>query len=211
MMSLRGACLAASTVGGRRYRERMRAPASCGIADASGERCLDPVDGIAPLALCTRHLVAAHDWVAGNVGVTDVLPSPCQACGSRLGVRYPSGWLCAICEWRVGDIPDEDIAERRVDVVYYLRFGDRIKIGTSGNPRMRLASQRYEHLLAFERGTRAVEQRRHAQFAEIRILRTEWFEISDALLRHIDVLRAGGDDPWQQYARWVSERLALKG
>ena len=41
-------------------------------------------------------------------GVTDVLPSPCLACGSRLGVRYPSGWLCAICEWRVGELPDGD-------------------------------------------------------------------------------------------------------
>ncbi|PPG99701.1 ATPase, partial [Rathayibacter sp. AY1H3] len=26
----------------------------------------------------------------------------------------------------------------RVDVVYYIRFGERIKIGTSGNPRQRL-------------------------------------------------------------------------
>ncbi|WP_150308087.1 GIY-YIG nuclease family protein [Planctomonas psychrotolerans] len=189
----------------------MSVPPVCSIVDEVGRQCPEPVDGAAPLNLCTHHLVAAHDWVAGDVGVTDTLPSPCQACGSRLGVRYPSGWLCAICEWKVGDIPDEDIAERRVDVVYYLRFGDRIKIGTSSNPRMRLASQRYEQLLAFERGTRAVEQRRHAQFAEFRILRTEWFDISESLLRHIDVLSAGVDDPWQQYARWVSERLALKG
>jgi hypothetical protein len=183
----------------------------CGIVSDSGQECQEPVDAAAPLNLCTRHLLAAYDWVAGDVGVTDTLPSPCQACGSRLGVRYPSGWLCAICEWKVGEVPDEDLAMRRVDVVYYLRFGDRIKIGTSGNPRMRLASQRYEELLAFERGNRTVEQRRHAQFSDARILRTEWFDSSDALLRHIGVLSAGVDDPWQQYALWVSERLALKG
>lgn len=165
----------------------------------------------APLDLCAGHLLAAHDWVTREVGVTDVLPSPCLACGSRLGVRYPSGWLCAICEWRVGEIPDNDASGTgaRVDVVYYLRFRDRIKIGTSGNPRQRLAGLRYDDLLAFERGDRLLEQRRHAQFAAHRILRSEWFEANDALAEHIRILSDGVEDPWLQHARWRSERLAL--
>ncbi len=188
---------------------RMRA--SCGIVSDGGASCAEPVDADAPLNLCTTHLLAAHDAVAAEVGVTDVLPSPCLACGSRLGVRYPSGWLCGICEWKVGDVPDDDLSCRRVDVVYYIRYGDRIKIGTSGNPRSRLGSQRFHELLAFERGDRLVEQRRHAQFAAYRILRTEWFEAHDELLRHIEVLSAGVDDPWARYARWVSEQLALRG
>jgi len=182
---------------------------SCGIVSASGEPCADPVEARAPLNLCRRHLLAAHDAVAAEVGVTDVLPSPCRACGSRLGVRYPSGWLCAICEWKVGDAPDGDLSLTRVDVVYYIRYGDRIKIGTSGNPRSRLASQRFDELLAFERGDRLVEQRRHAQFASHRLERSEWFDGHDALTRHIDVLRAGISDPWTVYARWVSEQVAL--
>lgn len=185
---------------------------TCGAALNGAKRCSAPVDVGAPVNLCTGHLLAAHEWVAHEFGVTDTLPSPCRACGSRLGVKYPSGWLCAICEWKVGDTPDDDaVADVRVDVVYYIRFGNRIKIGTSANPRRRLAGLRHDELLAFERGNRQVEQRRHAQFAEYRILRTEWFDINEALTRHIGVLGGGIDDPWSRYALWLSEYRALRG
>jgi hypothetical protein len=167
--------------------------------------CDSPVEAI---GLCRSHLLEAYDWVARDVGITDVLPSPCLACGSRLGVRYPSGWLCAICEWRVGELPDEDVAASRVDVVYYVRFRDRIKIGTSGNPRVRLAQLRWDELLAFERGDRQVEQQRHAQFASHRYPGSEWFHEHALLDQHIAELRAGIVDPWAQYALWLSERAA---
>lgn len=163
------------------------------------------------MPLCAHHLLVAHDWVTRELGVTDRLPSPCLACGSRLGVRYPSGWLCAICEWKVGDLPDEAPTTVRVDVVYYLRYRDRIKIGTSGNPRTRIAGLLHDEVLAFEPGDRLVEQRRHAQFAAQRIPRTEWFEHSEELAEHIRALQAGVDDPWARYARWVSEALARRG
>jgi hypothetical protein len=185
-------------------------PPACGVSDAHGP-CAAPVPPGAELNLCLRHHLAAYDWVARDVGVTDVLPSPCLACGSRLGVRYPSGWLCAVCEWRVGELPDGGVASTRVDVVYYLRAGDRIKIGTSANPRQRLAQLSFDELLAFERGTRVLEQRRHAQFSAHRFGRGEWFGAHDELLAHIDELRAGVDDPWNSYSLWVSQHLAAHG
>lgn len=190
--------------------ERPRArPVGCGILLPDGGACAEPVDREAPLNLCTRHLLEAHDWVAREVGVTDVLPAPCLACGSRIGVRYPSGWVCAECEWRVGEVPDDDLDRPRVEVVYYIRYRDQIKIGTSVNPRMRLASLPHDEVLAFERGGRAVEQRRHAQFAAHRFPGTEWFAVHDALLEHIAELAAGVDDPWREYERWVLRRTAL--
>lgn len=165
----------------------------------------------APVALCEAHLAVAGEWADAQYGVTDVLPSPCRLCGSRLGVRYPSGWLCAACEWRYGDLPDDDIAPPRVDVVYYLRYDDRVKIGTSANPRQRFGAIWHDELLAFERGGRTLEQRRHAQFAADRFPGTEWFRRSDVLTAHIAVLAAGVDDPWQLHARWLSEALAARG
>lgn len=165
----------------------------------------------APVSLCERHLALAGEWAGAEYGLTDVLPSPCRLCGSRLGVRYPSGWLCAVCEWRYGELPDDDIAPPRVDVVYYIRYADRVKIGTSANPRQRLAALWHEELLAFERGGRALEQRRHAQFAADRHPGTEWFRLTDALRAHIAVLAAGVDDPWQLLARWRSEAVAVRG
>lgn len=126
-------------------------------------------------------------------------------------MRYPSGWLCAVCEWRVGDEPDGEIRAPRVDVVYYLRFDDRIKIGTTANPHQRFAALRFDELLAFELGDRLVEQRRHAQFAAQRFDRTEWFAADDELVAHIAVLRDGVDDPWARHAFWVSRNIALRG
>lgn len=183
---------------------------ACGIVDARGP-CGAAVPQGAELNLCLRHHLAAYDWITRDVGVTDVLPSPCLACGSRLGVRYPSGWLCAVCEWKVGDLPDGPVASTRLDVVYYLRAGDRIKIGTSANPRSRLAQLSFDELLAFERGTRVLEQRRHAQFAAHRFGSGEWFAAHVDLLTHIDGLRAGVDDPWNSYGLWVSQHLAAHG
>jgi hypothetical protein len=169
--------------------------------------CKSPANPDAPLPLCTQHLLEAHDWIVRDTGVTDTLPSACQACGSPIGVKYPSGWICAVCEWKVGSLP-EPAEPVRVDVVYYIRWRDRIKIGTSGNPRLRLASLPYEELLAFERGGRMLEQRRHAQFAEYRYPGSEWFTSHPALTAHIRELGAGVDTPWSQYAYWVSRELA---
>ncbi|OJX75523.1 GIY-YIG nuclease family protein [Leifsonia sp. 71-9] len=170
--------------------------------------CAAPAHPGAPLPLCLAHLLEAHDWAAGEFGVTDLLPSPCAFCGSRLGVRYPSGWLCAVCEWRAGELPPEGAAASRVDVVYYLRYRDRIKIGTTANPAQRFASLPHDELLAFERGDRRREQRRHAEFAALRIPGTEWFETDARLLRHVAGLRASAGDPWDLLARWRSERAA---
>jgi hypothetical protein len=183
---------------------------TCGIVLADGHACGEPVEPGAPLNLCTRHLLEAHDWVAREVGTTDLLPSPCLACGSRVGVRYPSGWVCAECEWRVGEVPDDELDRPRVEVVYYIRYRDQIKIGTSVNPRLRIASLPHDEVLAFERGGRAVEQRRHVQFAAHRFAGTEWFAAHDALVAHIAELAAGVDDPWREYERWVLRRVALR-
>ena len=156
--------------------------------------CSDDADPAAPFPLCTAHLIEAHDWIVGDVGVADLLPSPCLACGNRVGLRYPSGWICGRCEWRVGEIPDAPHAAR-LDVVYYVRQRERVKIGTSATPRSRLAALHFDEVLAFERGDRRVERLRHAQFAAHRFPRTEWFAIHDELLAHIAQLTAGVDDP----------------
>ncbi|RIJ52219.1 GIY-YIG nuclease family protein [Clavibacter lycopersici] len=183
---------------------------SSGSAPCRAEGCAAPVEPGAPVPLCAAHLAAAAAWAEREHGVEDVLPSPCPTCGSRLGVRYPSGWLCAVCEWRHGDHPDGELAAPRVEVVYYIRFGDRMKIGTSANPRQRLGTLRHDELLAFERGGREVERARHVQFARQRFDRTEWFDLDARLREHVVALAAGQPDPWELLARWRSEALALR-
>jgi hypothetical protein len=176
-----------------------------------GSGCRGPVPVDAPVPLCEWHLAAASEWDQRRSGVTDALPAPCGLCGSRLGVFYPSGWLCVVCEWRHGDVVDHELPPPRVDVVYYLRYDDRIKIGTTANPRQRLSAIWHDELLAFERGDRLRERRRHAQFAGDRFAGTEWFRSSPALLEHVAGLATGVEDPWLLHARWVSEAFARTG
>lgn len=133
------------------------------------------------------------------------LPGPCPLCGSTAGRRTDGAWHCALCGWRYGDAPDSDLPLPRIDVVYYIRFDQRVKIGTSRQPRRRLASIRHQELLAFEQGGRSLEQQRHREFAAVRE-GGEWFTLSDDVRAHIAVLQRAGD-PWQLYARWLSTAL----
>lgn len=173
--------------------------------------CGEPVRGDAPVALCEGHLALAGEWAQREFGAPDLLPAPCRLCGSPLGVRFESGWICAVCEWRFGEVPDDDLAPPRVDVVYFLRFGDRVKIGTTGNPKQRFAAIRHEDLLALEPGDRRVERRRHEQFADDRLGTSEWFALSPAIAAHVRELTASIGDPWDAYARWVSAAIARRG
>lgn len=72
-------------------------------------------------------------------------------------------------------------------VVYYIRFGDRVKIGTTVNLPQRLTSIPYDEVMATEPGGPRVERQRHKQFARCR-LTGEWFGLSPELRRHIGAL-----------------------
>lgn len=179
-----------------------------GVCASDG--CAAPRAADAPVPLCERHLAVAADWVS-PAGIEATLPGPCLVCGGRVGVRYPSATLCATCEWPYGDVPDGELPPPRIDVVYYIRFDDRIKIGTTTNPRQRLARLWHQELLGFERGDRTLERARHERFAADRFPGTEWFRSSPELLAHVAVVAAGVPDPWALHARWTSEALALRG
>ena len=168
--------------------------------------CDAPRDDAAPIALCPHHAALVADAAVRE----DVLPHACVVCGSRIGIRFASGTVCATCEWRVGELPDADLAPPRVDVVYYLRCDDRVKIGTTANLRQRLGAIWHDELIALERGDRSLEQRRHAELSDARIGRTEWFRMTDDVERHLAVV-GEGRDPWMLHARWRSEALALRG
>jgi len=143
------------------------------------------------------------------------LESPCRVCRSRTGVRTGTGWVCAVCGWRVGEYIDPGLPMPRVDVVYYLRLDERVKIGTTYNPRQRFGALKAgvagtEEVLAFELGDRTVERARHAEFADDRLGTSEWFALTPRIRAHIAVL-ADGRDPWHVHARWLADALAARG
>ncbi|QLD13299.1 GIY-YIG nuclease family protein [Microbacterium oleivorans] len=134
------------------------------------------------------------------------MPDACRVCGSRVGLlaAADAGWTCARCGWRLGDAPDADLPRPVVEVVYYLRFDERVKIGTSSRPRQRLAAIRHDELLAFEPGGRRLEQERHREFADLRE-GGEWFTLAGALTAHIATLRAAASDPWALHDGWLGD------
>lgn len=112
-----------------------------------------------------------------------------------------------MCGWGVGDYVDPELPLPRIDVVYYLRRGGSVKIGTTFSPRHRFAAIPHDEVLAFERGDRQLERQRHAEFAADRLGTSEWFDLAPRLRAHIAAL-AAGRDPWHVHARWLAEALA---
>ena len=55
---------------------------------------------------------------------------------------------------------------------------------------------------------RADLTRRHEQFAADRFGGSEWFHLTPGIAEHAGIV-AGGRDPWDVYARWMSEAAAL--
>jgi hypothetical protein len=81
----------------------------------------------------------------------------------------------------------------RDHVVYYVRVGNRIKIGYTTHLKQRLASIGPEEVLATEPGGFKLEQHRHAQFAEYRVMKNrEWFVDCPAIREHIETIKARG-------------------
>lgn len=69
-------------------------------------------------------------------------------------------------------------------LIYYLRFGDRVKIGYTTNLPLRLKVIPHDEVLATEPGTMLDEKVRHARFAPLRI-KGEWFRHEEPLTTHI--------------------------
>ena len=187
----------------------------CGIILDNGRDCNGPVRPDSPLNLCGQHFAAAAAWVLQHDNTTRERVK-CEMCGhpeARPGIK---GFFCSFCEHKTPDFEGSTRlsaaeAEQRfqqqptpkaVEVVYYIQFGERIKIGTSRNVRDRIKSLPYDRILAFERGGATLESRRHTQFREHRLGKTEWFHINDELLAHIAEMTAGQPEPLELYRQW---------
>lgn len=102
------------------------------------------------------------------------------------------------------EIREQLVGGARPWVVYYIRFGENVKIGRTTNlvRRMRAFCSVHDQLLAVEPGVVVDgldrETQRHREFAELRIPGTELFVPNDALREHIATVVATFGDP-QQY------------
>ncbi len=92
-------------------------------------------------------------------------------------------------------------------VVYYMRLGDLVKIGTSVNIRARYESIHPQGIDAVEFGDRALETARHRQFVDDH-QHAEWFRRSPQLAAHITERAAAFHaESGQTVAAWLRERI----
>jgi hypothetical protein len=89
------------------------------------------------------------------------------------------------------DPTEEDTERERMyaaqSVVYYIRIGDVIKIGTTKNMKARMSQLIPDEILATEPGSGELENMRHKQFRHLRV-RGERFRPEDDLLSHIRMI-----------------------
>lgn len=84
--------------------------------------------------------------------------------------------------------------------VYYMRIGNRCKIGYTTNLARRMLVVVPEEVLAVEAGTRELEARRHDEFAQLRT-HAEWFMLDDPLTGHVATVASGMDAAAQEIVR----------
>jgi hypothetical protein len=77
----------------------------------------------------------------------------------------------------------------RPAVVYYMRLGNRCKIGWTNDLRRRVINIQPEELLATEPGGVVTETQRHEQFKALRVV-GEWFKYEGTLIEHVEALRS---------------------
>lgn len=82
---------------------------------------------------------------------------------------------------------EKNVREARYGFVYFVRFADRIKIGYSDDPTLRLRNIPHDEILAFVPGTMSTEKKYHNMFKDLRIT-GEWFASHRRLLDYIGTL-----------------------
>lgn len=125
------------------------------------------------------------------------IPGPCPSCGHTgylmLSVTDVVRCLNASCNYEASAAQFESIRRNLLfdlagsrSVVYYVKFRDWVKIGTSRNLKSRAKGLAgVEMLYGFEWGSYRLERKRHDKFAAYRRF-GEWFEDNQHIRAHIN-------------------------
>ena len=177
---------------GARVRVTVDLPAMCAMLGDDGQRCRKrpiPASESLRLALCAEHLLGFAQ--AASEGHLPVLAEARErmALAERQRDRLFALWHQDAVQARGGTAEERSAGRARLDwVVYYVRTGDLIKIGTTSQYWDRMRTLVPDDLLAWEAGGHALEASRHSMFADLR-MHGERFVAAEPLLGHIAQLR----------------------
>jgi len=151
-----------------------RAPVEC-----VEETCANAALSDAPVGLCSRHLRQVYEYAQVLVAqrLDEILVEATEADAASTSIQE------LVLPDR-GDLPGW---------VYFVRFGDRIKIGYSTKPHRRLRNLPVDAVLGAIPGSLESERALHVKFGGSRIV-GEWFHDAPDLLVHIRQLTTGCAD-----------------
>jgi hypothetical protein len=164
-------------------------PGSCTAQASDGTRCRTrPTreSAVLGLSLCVPHL-------EGFVAILRLMERAGLAPGLRPAAQFPAAYR----EWernRQAGHAARTIAAREDGIVYYVRIGDRIKIGWTGCLHARMGQLMPDEIMAVEPGPLALERQRHDEFCGLLIV-GERFKPAPRLLAHIAEVRKRCGDP----------------
>ena len=92
-------------------------------------------------------------------------------------------------------------------IVYYMRLGEFVKIGTTIQIRTRFDAIHPQGVMVVEWGDRELERKRHNQFAAIHS-HGEWFHLQPQLVEHVFALRESfRGEGGETIEEWLAPRL----
>ena len=141
----------------------------------TGRLCGRPTCEGAPSPICREHAQAVYLYVESRLRPERIEED--QA--TDLEALYAKH-----AEMRERYAETHPPVNRANEVVYYIRFGDRVKIGYTTNMYSRMMAIPHDEVLATEPGTMQDERARHAAFADLRVT-GEWFRYEEPLVSHI--------------------------
>jgi hypothetical protein len=155
-----------------------------GIED--GVPCIDVATITQPVPLCTHHQMQVAMAVVPQM----------LASAASLAKRTPVPQIRDKATHRVvtrSRIAPLDLTGAHGPRVYFMRNGDRIKIGYTTNLRERLAALclRSDSVLLLLQGGRDLEGTLHRYFSEHRMPGTEWFLYSERIHEYIENMASG--------------------
>lgn len=181
--------------------------------DCCHPSCSAPAQDLvqSPVPLCEQHIMGVYkatnklltaknperDEYALLPSEQQSMPGPCPSCGlcGYLAVTITDRVRClnASCHYQAWIDEFEPVRRRLLfeaaadqDVIYYMKFRDRVKIGRTNNLQRRCREiVTVELVYGFELGDLQLERRRHRQFADIRAI-GEWFKDTPRLRAHVN-------------------------
>lgn len=182
----------------------------CEISLPNGRDCPGEVPRDAPVAACWEHMKVIAEFVADRRGEPsglerEKIPLPCpecdyltlwrvvgtEECRCRCGYVGQFGEIRGALERAMAIRLQPKRPDDRTSVVYFIRFGDRVKIGTTTNRRQRLASLPYDEVLAVTPGDVSHERALHARFRHLRVT-GEWFQDDPEIRQFVALLKRNG-------------------